>query len=256
LSPVPIAGQTYPRRLDYIIVSAVAAFAASCAKFAFDVRVLASSPFGELGEPFGSKQVGSSAMPFKRNPILCERIDSLARLVGANAVVMWQNAADNLLERTLDDSANRRTVIPETFLAADEIASLARTVVSGLRVDEARIAKNLATYGPFAATEAVLVAAAKRGADRQVLHERLREASMRAWEALARGEENPLPQMLSGDAELARYVDAQDLDALMDPAQHLGLAAQRARAFAAQLRSSGGEALEIAPVISEMGIEA
>src|SRR5690242_1530297 len=137
-----VSGQTYPRRIDYLVVAALAAFAASCAKLAFDFRILASSPFGELGEPFGRKQVGSSAMPFKRNPILCERIDSLARIVGANVNVVWQNAADNLLERTLDDSANRRSVIPESFLAADEICTLARKVITGMRVDERRIAQN------------------------------------------------------------------------------------------------------------------
>ena len=112
LEAVAVTGQTYPRKLDYLVLSAIAGFAASCSKFAFDVRVLASSPFGELGEPFGRKQVGSSAMPFKRNPMLCERINSMARIPAAHAQIAWQNAADNLLERTLDDSANRRTIIP------------------------------------------------------------------------------------------------------------------------------------------------
>lgn len=232
-----ITGQTYSRRLDYVVVSSVAAFAASASKFAFDVRVLASSPFGEVGEPFGPKQVGSSAMPFKRNPILSERICSLARLVSANASVMWQNAADNLLERTLDDSANRRSVIAETFLAADELVTLAHKVVSGLRVDTARIAANLEKFGPFAATEAVLMAAARHGADRQALHERLRELSMRAWEALEKSEKNPLPEMIAADAELAKHIKPVQLRALMRPASHIGLAAERARAFAAKVRA-------------------
>lgn len=236
LSAVDVTGQTYPRKLDYTVLSALAGLAASCAKFAFDIRVLASSPFGELGEPFGKKQVGSSAMPFKRNPILCERICSLARLVSANAQTAWQNAADNLLERTLDDSANRRTVLPEAFLAADEIVQLALRVLRGLRVDERRIAQNLAAFGPFSGTEAVLMAAAKRGGDRQVLHESLRGASMQAYDALAQGQPNPLQSLLSKDAQVARYVNPEELAALMDPRAHTGSASRRARAFAQSLR--------------------
>jgi adenylosuccinate lyase len=232
-----ITGQTYSRRLDYIVVANVAALAATASKFAFDVRVLASSPFGELGEPFEATQVGSSAMPFKRNPIMCERICSLARPIAANAMVTWQNAADNLLERTLDDSANRRFVLAESFLAADEIVSLAGRVIGGLRVDKGRIAANLATFGPFAATEAVLMAAARRGADRQALHEKLREASMKAWEAIEKDEKNPLPEMLSNDAAFTAHLKPAEMKALLEPAAHVGLAAERARLFAAKVRS-------------------
>ena len=250
-----VSGQTYPRRLDYLVVSALAAFAASCAKLAFDFRILASSPFGELGEPFGRKQVGSSAMPFKRNPILSERICSIARIVGANAGVVWQNAADNLLERTLDDSANRRSVIPESFLAADEICTLARKVITGMRVDEHRIAHNLAAFGPFAATEAVLMAAAAKGADRQALHEAMREASMQAWESIERGEANPLKATIAKDERVRAYLDEQQIDALMDPAAHTGAAAQRARDFAKQLRALDDRGASSAPFLTEMGIE-
>jgi adenylosuccinate lyase len=236
LRALTISGQTYPRRLDYVVTSSLAAFAASCAKFAFDVRVLASSPFGELGEPFGRSQVGSSAMPFKRNPILSERICSLARVVEAYAGVAWHNAAENLLERTLDDSANRRVMIPETFLAADELATLVGRVIAGVRVDEIRIERNLAEFGPFAGVEAVLMAATKRGADRQAMHERLREASMRAWEAVRKGGHNPLQEILAGDADVARYVQQGELAQLMDPKRHLGLAESTARAVARRLR--------------------
>jgi adenylosuccinate lyase len=255
LQPVPVTGQTYPRRLDYIVLTGLAAFAASCAKMAFDVRVLASSPFGELGEPFGKKQVGSSAMPFKRNPILSERIDSLARIVSASVNVAWQNAADNLLERTLDDSANRRSVIPESFLAADEICTLARTVIGGIRVSERRIAQNLATFGPFAATEAVLMAAAKHGADRQEMHEIMRDASMQAWESVERGEENPLARLLGAHPRIRQYV-GDDVTALMNPAEHTGLAERRAREFAQKLRELDGDDARVAPFLTEMGIEA
>jgi adenylosuccinate lyase len=236
LTAVEVTGQTYPRKLDYTVLSALAGLAASCAKFAFDIRVLASSPFGEVGEPFGEKQVGSSAMPFKRNPILCERICSIARLISANAQTAWQNAADNLLERTLDDSANRRVILPESFLAADEIVRLASKVLRGLRVDKRRIAQNLASFGPFSGTEAVLMAASKRGGDRQVLHEALRGASMQAYDAMARGETNPLQSLLSKDAQVGRYVNPEELAGMMDPRAHIGSAALRARLFAKSLR--------------------
>jgi len=119
-----VATQTYPRKLDYLLLSTLAGLGASLSKFAFDVRILASPGFGDIAEPFGAKQVGSSAMPFKRNPVMAERIDSLARLLPAYADVAWQNAATNLLERTLDDSANRRTILPEALLCTDEILSL------------------------------------------------------------------------------------------------------------------------------------
>ena len=256
LQPVAVSGQTYPRRNDYVVLSALAAFAASSAKMAFDLRVLASSPFGEVGEPFGRKQVGSSAMPFKRNPILTERIDSLARIVAANTNVAWQNAADNLLERTLDDSANRRSVIPESFLAADEICTLSRKVLGGLRVNEAKIAQNLATFGPFAATEAVLMAAARRGADRQELHEVMRDVSMRAWDRIERGEPNPLAQLLEAHPRIRAYVDAEQMRALMDPSRYTGLAERRARDFARRLRQVDDHGAEVAPFLAEMGIEA
>jgi adenylosuccinate lyase len=236
LEAVTVSGQTYPRKLDYLVLSALAGFAASCSKFAFDLRVLASSPFGELGEPFGRKQVGSSAMPFKRNPILCERINSLARLPAAYAQVAWQNAADNLLERTLDDSANRRTIVPEAFLACDEMAALVHKVVTGLRVDTGAIARNLARFGPFACTEAVLMAAAAAGADRQAMHERLRELSMRAWSQMEVGGENPLTELLEADETIARYVSRDELRHAMRVEAHTGLAEQRARNLASSLR--------------------
>ena len=232
-----ITGQTYSRRLDYVVIANVGALAASASKFAFDMRILSSSPFGELGEPFGAKQVGSSAMPFKRNPIMSERICSLARLVNGNATVAWQNAADNLLERTLDDSANRRTIIAETFLAADEVIALAHKIVAGLRVDTARIAANLARFGPFAATEAVLMAAARYGGDRQALHERLRELSMTAWESLERSDKNPLADLIAADPAFAQSIEPAEMRALLDPSRHIGLAAERAREFAAKVRA-------------------
>ncbi len=227
-----ISTQTYPRKLDYLLLSALAGLGASLSKFAADVRVLASPGFGELGEPFGKSQVGSSVMPFKQNPILSERIDSLARLLPGYADVTWQNAATNFLERTLDDSANRRIVLPEALLCADELVTLARTVIEGLRVEERRIVQNVRTYAPFSGTQAVMLEAARSGGDRQLLHEALRNASMEAWEAVRRGDENPLARLLTERAELTALVDPAEIQRLLDPSSHVGTAPQRARLLA------------------------
>ncbi|HTX55824.1 MAG TPA: lyase family protein, partial [Candidatus Acidoferrales bacterium] len=227
-----ISTQTYPRKLDYLLLSGLAGLGASLSKFAADVRILSSPEFGEVAEPFGRSQVGSSAMPFKRNPILSERIDSLARLLISYSDVAWQNAATNYLERTLDDSANRRTILPEALLCADEIVSLARKVIDGLRVEERRIAHNLRVYGPFAGTEAVMMEAARAGGDRQALHESIRRAAMDAWGALARGEDNPLAQTLAGDTALTTLLDPAEIRRLLDPVKHVGTAPQRAHVLA------------------------
>jgi adenylosuccinate lyase len=230
-----ISTQTYPRKLDYLLLSALAGVGASLSKFAADIRILSSPEFGEVFEPFGRSQVGSSAMPFKRNPILCERIDSLARLLPAYADVAWQNAATNYLERTLDDSANRRTILPEALLCADEIVQLAKRVVSGMRVDANRIAENLRTYGPFAGTESVLMEAVRAGGDRQELHEVLRSAAMESWTAIAQGKGNPLGRLLAEQHELTSRIDPAEIRRMLDPGKHVGTAAQRARALAERI---------------------
>ena len=232
-----IATQTYPRKLDYLVLSTLAGLGASLSKFAADVRVLSSPGFGEMFEPFGAKQVGSSAMPFKRNPVMAERIDSLARLLVGYADTAWQNAATNLLERTLDDSANRRTILPEAFLCADEILTLARKIVEGLRVDERRIASNLRTYGPFAGSEAVMMEAVKAGADRQVLHEVIRTAAMTAYERLAAGGDNPLAQLLVDEDTITAHLDPAEIRSLLDPTDHIGDAPERARALVARIKA-------------------
>lgn len=176
LDPFPVATQVYPRKQDWHVLNALAGLAGSLYKFAFDLRVLQSPAFGEWSEPFGSKQVGSSAMPFKRNPIRAENIDSLARFVASLPRVAWDNAAHCLLERTLDDSGNRREVLPVGFLATDEILKKASRILGGLQIDEGAIERNLATYGDFAATERVLMALVRAGADRQVMHEQIGRA--------------------------------------------------------------------------------
>jgi adenylosuccinate lyase len=230
-----ISTQTYPRKLDYLLLSALAGVGASLSKFAADIRILSSPEFGEVFEPFGRSQVGSSAMPFKRNPILCERIDSLARLLPAYADVAWQNAATNYLERTLDDSANRRTILPEAFLCVDEIIQTAARVVNGLRVDTKRIAENLRTYGPFAGTESVLMEAVRMGGDRQELHEVLRSAAMESWSAIAQGKANPLGHLLTEDHELTSRIDPAEIRRMLDPSKHVGTAPARARALAERI---------------------
>jgi adenylosuccinate lyase len=234
----PVTTQVYPRKQDYDVISALAGFGASIHKFAFDLRILQSPPFGELAEPFGKKQVGSSAMPFKRNPVKAESSNSLARLLAQMARVAWDNAALTLLERTIDDSANRRTSLPEAFLIADELLSIGIWICDGLRVDEGSMAKNLAKYGPFAATERVLMALGKAGANRQVMHEHIRQLSLQAWEAQHNGQANPLIELITTDVEFLRYLSADELLALMDASSYIGDASQRAKALAKQIENA------------------
>jgi adenylosuccinate lyase len=231
-----VTGQTYPRRQDYVLLSALAGLAGSIYHFAFDVRLLQSPAFGEWSEPFGAKQVGSSAMPFKRNPVNAEKLDSLGRYVASLPPVAWSNAAHSLLERTLDDSANRRVILPEAFLAVDEMLLTAVALVSGLQIDEAAIAANMSRYGLFAATERVLMALGRAGADRQSMHERIREHSLAAWAAVQRGDANPLANLLAGDSAMTGYLSAETIRGLMDASQYVGDAPERARATSAIIR--------------------
>ncbi|MGE5679115.1 MAG: lyase family protein, partial [Pseudomonadota bacterium] len=147
-----VTTQVYPRKQDFTVVSALAGLGSSVYKFAFDLRFLQSPPVGELAEPFSQNQVGSSAMPFKRNPIQAEKVDSLARQLAQLPRMAWDNAAHSLLERTLDDSANRRTLLPEAFLIADELVAVTTRILKGLCVNKAALARNFAAYAPFAAT--------------------------------------------------------------------------------------------------------
>jgi adenylosuccinate lyase len=170
-------------------------------------------------------------MPFKRNPIRSEKINSLARYLASLPRIAWDNAAHSLLERTLDDSANRRILLPEACLAADELLRTANSIFSKLSVDENAMARNLATYGPFAATERVLMALVKAGADRQEMHERIRSHALKAWKTLNQGCENPLTDDLCRDGELSEYLSEQEIRLLMEARSHVGDAPERARAF-------------------------
>ena len=245
LEPFPVATQVYPRKQDWLVLNALAGLAGSLFKLAFDLRLLQSPPFGEWSEPFGSKQVGSSAMPFKRNPITAEKIDSLARYVATLPRVAWDNAAHSLLERTLDDSANRREVLPSAFLAVDEILGSTQRIVRGLRFQDQAIARNMQVYGLFAATERLLMELVRRGADRQEMHEVIREHSLAAWAALQclmqhqAGEQgdNPLPRLLREDVRIRSYLSADRVDELLDAGAYVGDAPERARALAETLRN-------------------
>ena len=243
LSFYAVSTQTYPRRQDYQVIGALAGLGASLHKLAFDVRLLQSPPLGELSEPFGSQQVGSSAMPFKRNPINAEKIDSLARLLAALPEVAWHNAANSLLERTLDDSANRRSILPEAFLIIDELLITARRILKGLNINREAIQRNLDTYAPFAATERLLMAAVRGGADRQEMHERLRQHAMAAWQEVQSGHPNPLIDYLKSDAWIVAYLPPEQIESLANVAEYTGIAPQRAREMAGHVRTRlGGKA--------------
>jgi adenylosuccinate lyase len=239
----PIATQTYTRQQDFRVQNVLAGIAASLHKFALDFRVLQSPPFGEWAEPFGKKQVGSSAMPFKRNPINTENICSLARYVAGLPAIAWNNASQAILERSLDDSANRRLFQAEGFLAVDELLLKTTIVVEGMVLDEGAMARNLAVYGPFAATERVLMALVAAGASRQDAHEWIREASLAAWAALRNGEGNPLAALLRADPHINQYLDASHIHSLMAAETHVGTAGKRAAEFAGRVR----EAITLSP---------
>ncbi|MEM7113796.1 MAG: adenylosuccinate lyase [Chloroflexota bacterium] len=236
LACFPIATQTYTRQQDLRVMQVLAGVAASLHKFALDFRVLQSPPFGEWAEPFGKKQVGSSAMPFKRNPINTENICSLARYVASLPAIAWDNASQAILERSLDDSANRRIFIAEGFLATDELLRRTTRIIANMVIDEEAIARNMAIYGPFAATERVLMGVVQAGASRQDGHEWIREQSLQAWEAMRRGEGNPLTELLVGDVRLRPFLTPAQIQTLMNAEGHVGTAAVRAKALAQTIR--------------------
>ncbi len=241
LAAFPVATQTYPRKQDWLVLNALAGLAASLYKFAFDLRILQSPPFGEWHEPFGRHQVGSSAMPFKRNPVNAENLDSLGRLLATLPRVAWDDAAHSLLERTLDDSANRRLILPQAFLLADEMLRRSHRILAGLVIDDDAVARNLAVYGTFAATERLMMELVKAGADRQAIHESIRQHSLAAWAALQGGAANPLVERLSSDPDLLAYLPAPRIRALLDAGEYVGDAPRRARQMADSIRKAVAE---------------
>ena len=229
---IPVSGQTYSRKLDAHVLDVVSGLAVSAAKFSGDIRILQS--VGEIEEPFESGQVGSSAMAYKRNPMRCERIASLARFVlnlNANAN---ETHAVQFLERTLDDSANRRLTIPESFLATDAILVLMENVVSGLEVHPARIRRRLEDELPFMATEQLLMRAVKSGDDRQEAHEKIRKHSIDAARAVKEGApRNDLLDRLAADKSWK--VPLSDMRNALDPAAFVGRAPQQVDEFLAEV---------------------
>jgi len=218
-----VSGQTYPRKIDYMVLSALSGLAQSAAKFANDLRLL--SHLQEIEEPFGSKQIGSSAMAYKRNPIRAERMVSLARHVMSLAANGAHTAANQWFERTLDDSANRRIAIPEAFIAADVILGTFHYVASGLVVNDFVIAAHVRNELPFMATENILMAAVKAGGDRQELHEIIRAASHEAAATVKAGGENNLLERLRSKVEFKPV--ASKFDGIADPALFTGMSAEQ-----------------------------
>ncbi len=226
----PVTGQTSPRKPEFYLLACLSGLAQSANKFATDVRLL--SRLKELDEPSGEQQVGSSAMPYKRNPMRCERICSLARvLISLEPNAAW-TAASQWLERTLDDSANRRITLAEAFLAADAILILWRSVASGLEFYPAMIRRNLDDELPFMASEEILLAAAARGGDRQRLHEALRVLSRQASAAVKlEGRSNPLLKLVAADPSFG--LDRAALAGLLEPARFTGRAPEQVDQFLA-----------------------
>lgn len=241
LEAFPVAHQTYPRRQDWDILNALAGLAMTIYRLAFDLRLLQSPPIGEWSEPFGSRQVGSSAMPFKRNPINAENLDSLARYLAMLPRVAWDNAAHALLERTLDDSGNRRVILPEAFLAADEILLRVKRILEGLQINNDAIQRNLDIYGVFAATERLLMEGVRAGGDRQEFHEIIRTHSLAAWEVLRSGGGNPLVQNLCADERVNRLINRERIHELLKADEHIGDAPERARAMAKAVVEAVGD---------------
>ena len=237
-----VCGQTYPRKLDSRILNVLSSIAQSCYRFADDLRLLQHDR--QLEEPFEEKQVGSSAMAYKRNPMRCERICSLARYIMADAMNAPMTASAQWLERTLDDSANRRISIPEAFLAADGVLRIMQNVTKGLRVNEKIVERYVQEYLPFIATENLLMLAVRNGADRQLVHESIRQASMKATERMKNGENGNLVEMLA--EEPAFGLSADEIRAELRPALYTGRSAEQAIAFAEKCRAlcAGAECAE------------
>lgn len=227
LEPALISTQVYPRKYDYLVLALINSIASGIAKFASDLRLLQAPAIGEWAEPFAKSQVGSSAMPFKRNPINSEKICSLARYVSGLPNIALENASRSYLERTLDDSANKRIIIPEAFLALDEILITAEKIIDGMVINTKKIEYNLLQYGIFSATEAIMIEAVKNGADRQQIHEVLRNISLEAWEEIQNGRPNPMLELLRKDKSLNQFLKSEKLNELLDIKKHIGTAPAR-----------------------------
>ncbi|MEI3123607.1 MAG: adenylosuccinate lyase [Oscillospiraceae bacterium] len=225
-----VCGQTYPRKVDSRILSCLSAIGQSAYRMAGDIRLLQHDR--QVEEPFEEHQIGSSAMAYKRNPMRCERICSLSRYLMADAMNAPMTASTQWLERTLDDSANRRISLPEGFLCADAVLRLVQNVTTGLRVNEKVVDRAVREYLPFLATENIMMEAVKRGGDRQELHERIRQHSMAATARMKEGEPCDLLERLAGDPAFG--MTRAELDAVMDPRIYTGRCAEQVERLIAE----------------------
>jgi len=222
-----VCGQTYPRKLDSRILNVLSSIAQSCYRMANDIRLLQHDR--QVEEPFEKNQIGSSAMPYKRNPMRCERICSLARYLMADALNAPMTASTQWLERTLDDSANRRISLPEGFLCADAILRLAQNVTDGLHVNEKIVERTVREYLPFMTSENLMMEAVKRGGNRQELHEIIRSCSMEATARMKNGESCNLLELLSAKKEFG--MTPQEIEALLDPKLYVGRCPEQVERF-------------------------
>ena len=222
-----VSGQTYPRKFDSRILNVLSSIAQSAYRFANDMRLL--QHLRQIEEPFEPDQVGSSAMAYKRNPMRCERICSLARYVMSNAMNAPMTASTQWFERTLDDSANRRIALPEAFLAADAVLRLMRNVTTGLVVNKKVIERAVNEYLPFIATENLLMSAVKKGGDRQSLHEVIRRNSMESAARMKEGEPCDLLDRLANDKEF--NLTREEIEATLEPKAFIGRCPEQVEMF-------------------------
>lgn len=222
-----VSGQTYTRKVDFAVLQVLSGIAQSASKFSSDIRLL--SHLKEVDEPFESKQIGSSAMAYKRNPMRSERICSLSRYLMADALNAPMTASTQWLERTLDDSANRRISMPEGFLCADAILRLAQNVTDGLHVNEKIVEKTVREYLPFIATENLMMEGVKNGGDRQQLHEIIRTCSMDATAKMKNGERWDLLADLADHPEFG--MTKQEMEAVLDPMLYTGRCAEQVESY-------------------------
>ncbi len=225
---VPVSGQTYSRKVDYQVLSVLSGIAQSCSKFAYDMRLLAS--FKEMEEPFEKKQIGSSAMPYKRNPMRCERIDALSRFVMTDVLNASFTSATQFFERTLDDSANKRLSVAEGFLAVDAILGIMINVCDGMVVYEKVIRQRVMRELPFMATENIMMDAVEKGGNRQELHEKLRVHSQAAARNVKEnGGENDLIDRVCADPDFG--LNRQAVEAILQPERYCGRSSEQTKAF-------------------------
>ena len=229
----PVCGQTYPRKLDSRILNVLSSIAQSCYRMANDIRLLQHDR--QVEEPFEKNQIGSSAMAYKRNPMRCERICSLARYLMADAMNAPMTASTQWLERTLDDSANRRISMPEGFLCADAILRLAQNVTNGLHVNIKIVEKTVREYLPFIATENLMMEGVKRGGNRQELHEIVRSCSMNATAKMKNGEPWDLLADLSAHPEFG--MTKAEMEAVLEPTAYIGRCPEQVEQFLVSIQS-------------------